>query len=99
MTNKSQHTPGPWESQERDILWWPVRAEGEHVFVARSYQSEADARLIAAAPEMLDAHNENIRLLKLLIHDLQGRVEGGKLSALITILDRSQDVVKKATDQ
>ena len=66
----SKHTPGPWTveppsgRQPRTTIWkWhPKRAFGENVWVATIYggevsddESEANARLIAAAPALLDA--------------------------------------------
>lgn len=69
--SKLQHTPGPWEVQEKcaygydirsdyDNGWkWIAVAEGEHNGPENGWpddiQSEANARLIAAAPEMLEA--------------------------------------------
>lgn len=57
---------------------------------------KSDAQLIFAARDMLSDHKENVRLLSLVIHDLQGRVEGGKLAALQQCLDRSKASVAKA---
>ncbi len=52
----SAHTPGPWTAWDRGIGWevhdpkgWPVNSEHKDTF------KEADARLIAAAPELLTA--------------------------------------------
>ena len=51
------HTPGPWGTHERQPLddtpdFWSV--DGPHTFkIADVYSSENDARLIAAAPEMV----------------------------------------------
>ncbi|WP_375458853.1 hypothetical protein [uncultured Enterovirga sp.] len=54
------HTPGPWERDRRGQL---RGSDGNYVVVwdagiawgARSTVTEANARLIAAAPELLDA--------------------------------------------
>ena len=59
----TQHTPGPWTIEqiipEGEPQFWPIA--GPHTFkVADVYLSEIDARLIAAAPEMLDALKELI---------------------------------------
>jgi hypothetical protein len=52
----SAHTPGPWTAWDRGIGWevhdpngWPVNSEHKDTF------KEADARLIAHAPELLEA--------------------------------------------
>jgi hypothetical protein len=54
------HTPGPWRYQERaDAYTHIVRAEGERFICQlaqdKSGEAEANARLIAAAPDMLKA--------------------------------------------
>lgn len=58
LTN-SKHTPGPWRFEPRDGFRPPyvVRGkEGGFAVLGRSPdQEDADARLIAAAPELLDA--------------------------------------------
>lgn len=56
----SKHTPGPWSRDKNDSLCSP---DGRQVYVwnsglGNSYRSEetdANARLIAAAPELLEA--------------------------------------------
>jgi hypothetical protein len=56
-------------------------------------------RMEVAAPLMLKAHEENARILRFLVNELQGRIEGGKLAALAHCLDRSADAVKAATGE
>ena len=60
----SKHTPGPWEPTNSDDLDDPpgnvVCTLGDGWYVSSEHEptrdsNEADARLIAAAPEMLDA--------------------------------------------
>lgn len=59
MTEK--HTPGPWMAwQPRADESVPVRTDGLGITIAYVHQgaitnAKANARLIAAAPEMLDA--------------------------------------------
>ena len=56
-------TPGPWEvGEDGDVIWGP-EWEGRKTFVAsvpfnKTPRTEADARLIAAAPELLEALEE-----------------------------------------
>jgi len=56
----------------------------------------ANARLIATAPDMLEGHKENVRCLTMLLNELQGRVEGGKLAVIQTSINRSINLIAKA---
>ena len=52
----SKHTPGPWTVHPQAFSQHVVKADRDHLpVVADVYGSEATARLIAAAPDMLDA--------------------------------------------
>jgi hypothetical protein len=104
----SAHTPGPWTYDlaphaegQKPFAFCISGAQyfaDVHVLAtdADTARAEADARLIAAAPDMLAEHEANARLLALVIHDLVGRVERGKLAALQQCLDRSNEVIAKA---
>jgi hypothetical protein len=57
---EEKHTPGPWSfqpSESGDVIW--IGNEGENAACVPGYADHpgniADARLIAAAPDMLDA--------------------------------------------
>lgn len=59
---KAKPTPGPWtvHSEMRDCVTFEGRHGTENLFLQNldgyfACQSEADARLIAAAPELLEA--------------------------------------------
>jgi hypothetical protein len=56
-----------------------------------------NAMVMAAAEEMLEHHKENARILRLLVNELHGRIEAGKLAAVATCLGRSESAVAKAT--
>lgn len=55
----SKHTPGPWLFARQDDddgdIYWAVHAAAEYQFITNVHSSKEDARLIALAPEMLDA--------------------------------------------
>ena len=59
----SNHTPGPWKVVDRtafrrgasDARWEIDDAEGKHQFWIALAINEADARLVAAAPDLLGA--------------------------------------------
>lgn len=67
MTEPVKHTPGPWAVNEDG---WKVESEKEHgwvndgwgICVTHGSDREANARLIAAAPELLQALKESQRL-------------------------------------
>lgn len=88
MTNK-QHTPGPWYFEEEetssDLLFSVYDNDGTRI--TESYISEASARLIAAAPELLEAL-EALANLEVKGHTLVDRLqfssEGRALSDKIT---------------
>ena len=55
----SKHTPGPWEAVQDDsgewAIWHSYGDKGQFcTFNVIGINDEADARLIAAAPEMLE---------------------------------------------
>lgn len=62
--NKPQHTQGPWHLEPSDVAvgWYQVKPYPGQV-VADIFTLE-DARLIAAAPEMLDALKEALQALR-----------------------------------
>lgn len=65
----SKHTPGPWRYQEASDVYTHIVRGPNNYFVCQfsqdtSGRSEADARLTAAAPELLEAC-QAIRLVML----------------------------------
>ena len=59
MTTKQQHTPGPWQHEGRKVLKFyagmrPSESVGS-IALCHGEDAEANARLIAAAPELLAA--------------------------------------------
>jgi hypothetical protein len=60
MSTETNHTPGPWEWQhdyESSPNWCSIMTKigNKLTYIADVYRGEADARLIAAAPDMLEA--------------------------------------------
>ena len=52
IQHMSEHTPGPWAIPKDD--WWVYsKATGE--MICQDIATEADCRLIAAAPDLYDA--------------------------------------------
>ena len=57
----AKHTPGPWEASERNGRGMGWKAGPAWLGAdTRSEQTAADARLIAAAPDMLEALNSDV---------------------------------------
>jgi hypothetical protein len=75
MNNKPKHTPGPWSVQDyfdeftvlahgnKDRQYVANITKGAEVYFQR--QSEANAQLIAAAPELLEAAKELLSFISL----------------------------------
>lgn len=100
MTAETKHTPGPWlaEVSAAKVAWiqgsngeWAALACGE-----TDASAAANARLIAAAPDMLEA------LTALVERD--ARVDGGTLllpignhGTAVAVLNRARAAIAKAT--
>jgi hypothetical protein len=89
-----QHTPGPWAIESPDISGAPFRVrkaenhpQGDlticHVNPYLAYESEANARLIAAAPDLLQAVEDFLLLATL--HDWEGAA-----------IDNAREALRKA---
>lgn len=73
---EAKHTPGPWFAEEDEEGNWRV-ADEDGAWVARSLswarEEEADAYLIAAAPDLLEALERMVSLfLRQNAHDVAG---------------------------
>lgn len=58
MNTKTKHTPGPWVVMNGSLDVWnaeKTRRITAHPWVDKDDESEANARLIAAAPDLLTA--------------------------------------------
>lgn len=89
----SEHTPGPWTAIQVEGGEWTIWREGTNHFVTETtgtMATEANARLIAAAPDLLEA-------LEALVDpcDCYGR-ERGDHSVLC---NRARDAIAKARGQ
>jgi hypothetical protein len=66
--NELKHTPGPWvtdDKQSGDVFRYVMPEDGSVLPICRldvdRFETEANARLIAAAPELLEALKEIVR--------------------------------------
>jgi hypothetical protein len=104
--NKSKHTPGPWKAQPREFpegqwflegqwevvstceIEWLIAAAAPHI---DGDPDEANARLIAAAPELLEALISATRCLAWHVeeHGRSGAMDG-------VTLERARAAIAKA---
>lgn len=89
---KTKHTPGPWEAVIYDGAFDQPLIKSDHVVICRVHgmedrQHEANAKLIAAAPELLD---QLVKARKLLI-------QNGFRTWSYVIID-IDNAIKKATE-
>ncbi len=84
------HTPGPWELRQSSRDYWFIDHEqgGESYTLTKLECGERDARLIAAAPDLLKALQE---LLPIAARSIQGTTDGEP------ILQTARAAIAKAT--
>lgn len=96
----TKHTPGPWNfkpanaSHKTRYISSPDDSSGGNWIVANILHSDADARLIAAAPELLEALQalfENCAM----IHKNWG--DGDNSRAADNAIERARAAIAKAT--
>ena len=70
--SKVKHTPGPWETINLNVYHnYPTRQKVADCFVKKPFgvydggECEANARLIAAAPELLEACKSALALIQI----------------------------------
>lgn len=96
MTNAA-HTPGPWKLENPEMDGEILVTDEQDVTIATVWKqpldpaewAEANSRLIAAAPEMLDA----LRLCEDALSDL-ARIDDGTPS--VSALNMARDAIAKA---
>lgn len=96
---KQQHTKGPWALGNPGDVDQPILAEGMdigNVYAAECgpIEAEANARLIAAAP---DAYALMLRLESELQRLRDGKRDGGTMGELSCLLDDVQAWLSKTT--
>ena len=87
----TQHTPGPWVV-DPDTATATIRSE-TGTSVARCYQGDEDARLIAAAPDLLAACGALMKAEGIKNGERNGYVMG----CVSIAIDKAQAAIAKAT--
>jgi len=99
----SKHTPGPWEYQEQSDAYTHIVRGPDNLFICQLAQTtsseiEANARLIAAAPELLEALNgymSAVDQMNLAMDD--GINVHGAISAITGWAEMASAAIAKAT--
>lgn len=85
----SKHTPGPWEADQVGQVWGKINNRDVRVADMGSFNMNANARLIAAAPELLEACRHAEAIL--------GRIiEGKEWGAIEEYADTVRAAIAKA---
>lgn len=77
MTESNTHTPGPWEAQDSGLIYAPPPdSENESILICDVGEIDettpdrtANARLIAAAPQLLEGAEDLLGMLSSLADD------------------------------
>lgn len=102
MTN-DKHTPGPWVTEDRTSkgAGFSVIATDVHYSCSgvAHYAGEADARLIAAAPDLLEALEQIIWKLrrKEMVASCPERFEFAKIDINDAVIRLAREALAKAT--
>ena len=86
----SKHTPGPWQVEDYTINR-TMRAIGTNKCTVAGAYAEADARLIAAAPDLLEA-------LRALVADVDERDYKLHSSTLLAMMNAMRAIYKATGD-
>lgn len=95
MKTKVTHTPGPWEAEpyDQNPSVFAIKSSNDYENVVDAIHNEANAFLIAAAPELLEA-------LQDALNELRIREYYFKLSpSIIKMRDKIQETIGKATGE
>lgn len=103
MKNENtKHTPGPWELSEGNTSLWAKSPWNARVRIAEikrhspmnGIDSDANARLIAASPELLEALEKTVTWLKHLADREETVKEGGPV---LETIREAREAIAKAT--
>lgn len=98
---KQMHTPGPWrvdsEAHQGPYIVGGSRAVAQMVHTHRKpldYEEQANARLIAAAPDFLALAQDSVEILKVLIADRES-ANGEECEVSRDLLTRTEALLFK----
>ena len=97
----SKHTPGPWEAVDSMTIRGPFEMgnpekPGMLIATLPAHREDGDARLIAAAPELLDALLDAVESLEHVQRNMPGTIgHGVRVERIASALD----AIAKATGE
>ncbi len=91
MKNKTPHTQGPWVADAVSSDTFLIHVEHHTMWMVAKTYTKADADLIAAAPDLLEALKELAFIVETVAH-LQGRER-----ELLPTADRARAAIARAT--
>jgi hypothetical protein len=98
---EQQHTPGPWTITHPYA--WKCEIRSAKRFIGNAGRAdetreemEANARLIAAAPDLLQACEEAQATLALIAHDVQDDERENKIASVVHTQAELREAIRKA---
>jgi hypothetical protein len=104
--NKTQHTPGPWQFKSQgEANLFAIINPNNGKWIASFWQNgemwtheqEANAKLMATAPELLAEHEKYVFVIEALLERTEGLDEFARTN-IKTMLREKKAVIKKATE-
>jgi hypothetical protein len=103
MTQTAKHTPGPWkvktynhvQSLKRPEIYGPSHPDGGEYAPICSVANEADARLIGAAPDMLEILREQTDAAQDVIDNWSSGDLAAAVNALESLIEPARAVIAK----
>ena len=96
----SKHTPGPWVYKPATDKMHAVMAMGGNIVIFKVAPDDADARLMAAGPDLLGLHEADMVDLDLLAKAIHAGDPMPELVIRVTdMLNRKRAAIAKATGE
>jgi hypothetical protein len=83
FTKQAKHTPGPWRVEIIGTFGYTVVGPAKE-------QSEANAHLIAAAPELLEACRRALIVLDMFVSSDRGEQEGSTRDIIVSAIAKAE---------
>jgi len=95
----SNHTPGPWRVEWQHPCLWTIRSDGVHLPPSESADCP-NARLIAAAPELLAACKESLNAIDCVLRAFEtGCTQEDEAAQVRWAIRQIHEAINKATKE